>query len=163
MAGPDAGCKPRPPASGVILGAGSEAHGHLFPFLVERLQVIRLRFDLSGEFRQPGRVHLSPRDRPQCLKHDTIMRSAFAQALVKHGNDLDWIIQELERLIDRYHRQELEKQRQIVGQFTARYDKTAALIVLCKIHHGLAAVAAFSKHMLEEMERQRASAIKRSV
>ncbi len=56
-------------------------------------------------------------------------------------------------------RQELQEQRNEVRQLGRVDFKPAVLIDRLEIDHGLAAVAAFAMHMLEQVQRQRTGAV----
>ncbi len=92
--------------------------------------------------------------------HDRGIRAAaLREPLPQSRHDMDRLRQKRGRRFCRDQRQELEKQRQIVGQLGRRDLDPVQPVDLAELDHRLPAVARFAVHVLVKMQRQRAIAV----
>ena len=84
---------------------------------------------------------------------------AARQPRTDGGQHVDGLVQQRLGLVGVDHAQELQEQRHMVRQFRHHGFKAMVAVGLQQVHHGLAPVAAFAVHVLEQVQRVRAVAV----
>jgi hypothetical protein len=99
------------------------------------------------------------RQRQHAGEHRRIGHLALLQPLPDGLKDMRGLGDEIAGLRLGDLGEELQEQRQVIGQLAARHRKAVALVQRHQVHHRLATVAALAMHVLEQVKRERARAV----
>ena len=95
----------------------------------------------------------------QRRKNRGIRAAAGGQTLADSAQNMHAVLEQVMHLLGRPRRQIFQQRRQIVRQFVHCEHETRAPVQGVEVHHRLAAVARIAVHMLEQVQRSRASGV----